>query len=168
MVFQEVFQWPRQNYGPGTQTSQTGDATLTDRGRFYPRPGTVFGILYLLASQVPDKTSDRGRYDGGPETENLRTRDGTVLDRGRKTYGPGTVRCWTGDGKPTDQGRYGVGPETENLRTRDGTVLDRGRKTYGPDTKRPRPRDTKQPRDTEQPKEFCYSLAKNFQWNRIK
>ena len=153
--------------------------------RLWYSPSTVFSLSVAgpavfhprsedFPSRVRSFSLARGRFSAfctfwrRRSPTKLRTGDGTMVDRRRKTYGLGTVRCWTGDGKPTDQGRYGVGPETENLRTRDGTVLDRGRKTYGPDTKRPRPRDTKQPRDTEQPKEFCYSLAKNFQWNRIK
>ncbi len=155
-------------YSPSTvfSLSVAGPAVFHPRSEDFPSRVRSWSPTKLRTGDA--NLADRGRNSHGPGTVRWWTRDGKTTDRGRKTYGLGTVRCWTGDGKPTDRGRHDGGPETQRPRTRDGTVLDRGRKTYGPDTKRPRPRDTKQPRDTEQPKEFCYSLAKNFQWNRIK
>ncbi len=92
----------RYDGGPETETLRTEDAKVTERGRSHPRPGTVFGNLCLLTSQVPDKTTDLGRKPRRPGTQLSRTRDAAMTDRGRNSHGPGTVRWWTGDGKPTD------------------------------------------------------------------
>ena len=64
---------------------------------FCPGPATVFGILCILASPVPDKTTDRGHKPNRPGTQTLRTRDrgggepGTKVPRRPETEvaGPG-------------------------------------------------------------------------------
>ena len=85
MVFQEVFQWPRQNYGPGTVRCWTWDGNTTDRGRYGVGPGTQ-------TLRTRDGTMvDQRRKPSGPGTQLSRTGDGTMVDRRRKTYGPGTV-----------------------------------------------------------------------------
>ncbi len=84
---------------------------------FCPGPATVFGILCILASPVPDKTTDRGH----------------------KPFGPGTQAQPTGDANPSDQrqrwwrtrDKGDEGPGTEVPRRPETGWQDRGASTRG-------------------------------------
>ena len=67
-----------------------------------------------------------------------------MVDQRRKPYEPGAQLSWTWD----------------------TTLTDRKQKPHGPGTEQQRK--PSEPSSLQQPKELCYSLAKNFQWNRIK
>ena len=54
--------------------------TLSAAGpHFCPGPATVFGLLCILASPVPNKTTDQGRKPHRPETQSPSTRDANPI-----------------------------------------------------------------------------------------
>ena len=103
---------------------------------FYPGPATVFGILCILASPVPDETTDRGRKPHGPGTQTQPTGDTNPTDRGRKPFGPGTEvvenrgqrfrgdreRRWQGRGASTRGHKKNSHREGESGRSRDDRI----------------------------------------------
>ena len=102
---------------------------------FCPGPATVFGILCILASPVPDKTTDRGHKPFGPGTQAQPTGDTNPTDRGRKPFGPGTEvvenqgqRC-RGDRKRG--GRAGAPAREGTKKTLTGKVRVEGVGTIG-------------------------------------
>ena len=67
---------------------------------FCPGPATVFGILCILVSPVPDKTTDRGHKPFGPGTQAQPTGDANPSDQGQRCRGD-RKRRWQGRGART-------------------------------------------------------------------
>ena len=96
---------------------------------FCPGPATVFGILCILASPVPDKTTDRGHKPNRPGTQTLRTRDrgggepGTKVtkDQGQRCRGD-RKRRWQGRDASTREHKKNSHREGESGRSRDDRI----------------------------------------------